>query len=235
MELMGDSQSTFRDMVAQLGLSGGMRPKADYTLLAPLNNAFSGRSDYCTKSAVYPLLEHESSVYVHTKWNWKSAYMFTVIPIKPLLTLQMISCPRTRGCLGSSWRTTSWRIKLSWDSCTMASIWRLLEANVWGSSSIVQYVRSQFLPRNDECHARRHAFQPHRLIDFGLNWCFYGRLCALRTPVWSGAVKREAMERFTSQKLCWSRQKSPCLRFWGRMEDLSKSTSILLKLLIYIT
>lgn len=48
MELMGDSQSTFRDMVAQLGLSGGMRPKADYTLLAPLNNAFSGRSDYCT-------------------------------------------------------------------------------------------------------------------------------------------------------------------------------------------
>lgn len=23
------------------------------------------------KSAVFPLLEHESSVYVHTKWNWK--------------------------------------------------------------------------------------------------------------------------------------------------------------------
>lgn len=182
------------------------------------------------KSAVFPLLEHESSVYVHTKWNWKSADMFTLIPIKPLLTLQMTSCPRTRGCSGSSWRTTSWRIKLSWDSCTMASIWRLLVANVWGSSSIVQYVRSTplFLPRNDECHARLHAFQPHCLIDFGLNWCFYGRLCALRTPVWSGAVKREAMERFTSQKLCWNQQKNPCLRFWGRTEDLSKSTSILL-------
>lgn len=94
---------------------------------------------------------------------------------------------------------------------------------------------SQFLPRNHECHARRHAFQPRRWIDFGLNWCFHGRLCALRTPVWSGAVKREATERFTSQKLCWNQQKNPCLRFWGRTEDLSKSTSILLKLLIYIT
>uniref|UniRef100_H3DFR9 Periostin n=1 Tax=Tetraodon nigroviridis TaxID=99883 RepID=H3DFR9_TETNG len=41
MELVGDSQSTFRDMVAQLGLSTAMKPKADYTLLAPLNVAFS--------------------------------------------------------------------------------------------------------------------------------------------------------------------------------------------------
>uniref|UniRef100_A0A674PI91 Periostin, osteoblast specific factor b n=1 Tax=Takifugu rubripes TaxID=31033 RepID=A0A674PI91_TAKRU len=41
MELVGDSQSTFRDMVAQLGLSSAMRPKAEYTLLAPHNDAFS--------------------------------------------------------------------------------------------------------------------------------------------------------------------------------------------------
>lgn len=96
---------------------------------------------------------------------------------------------------------------------------------------------SQFLPRNDDwckdekciaCrYARLHAFQQHRLIDFGLNWCFYDRLCALRTPVWSGAVKREAMEHFTSQKLCWNQQKNPCMKFWGRAEDLSMSTSIL--------
>lgn len=46
MELVGDSQSTFRDMVAQLGLSSQMRPKAEYTLLAPHNDAFSGRSNY---------------------------------------------------------------------------------------------------------------------------------------------------------------------------------------------
>lgn len=44
MELVGDSQSTFRDMVAQLGLSTAMKPKADYTLLAPLNVAFNGTS-----------------------------------------------------------------------------------------------------------------------------------------------------------------------------------------------
>lgn len=49
MELVGDSQSTFRDMVAQLGLSTAMKSKADYTLLAPLNVAFTGRSDHCTK------------------------------------------------------------------------------------------------------------------------------------------------------------------------------------------
>lgn len=48
MELVGDSQSTFRDMVAQLGISTAMKPKADYTLLAPLNVAFTGRSDHCT-------------------------------------------------------------------------------------------------------------------------------------------------------------------------------------------
>ncbi|TNN01104.1 hypothetical protein fugu_010486 [Takifugu bimaculatus] len=41
MELVGDSQSTFRDMVAQLGLSSAMRPKAEYTLLAPHNDAFT--------------------------------------------------------------------------------------------------------------------------------------------------------------------------------------------------
>lgn len=46
MELVGSSQSTFRDMVAQLGLSAEMRPKAEYTLLAPLNVAFNGKSDH---------------------------------------------------------------------------------------------------------------------------------------------------------------------------------------------
>lgn len=46
MELVGSSQSTFRDMVAQLGLSVAMRPKAEYTLLAPLNVAFNGRFDH---------------------------------------------------------------------------------------------------------------------------------------------------------------------------------------------
>lgn len=162
--------------------------------------------------------------------------MFTVIPIKPLLTLQMTSCPRTRGCSELSWRTTSWRIKLSWDSCTMGSIWRLLEANVWGSSSIVQYVRStphKFYQKRWLAPGMPHL-PPHLsscISATPFNWfwihflfIFYGRLCALRTPVWSGAVKREAMERFTSQRLCWDQQKNPCMRFWGRTENSSKST-----------
>ncbi|KAJ8338930.1 hypothetical protein SKAU_G00357160 [Synaphobranchus kaupii] len=41
MELIGDSQSTFSDMVSELGLAAAMRPKTEYTLLAPLNSAFS--------------------------------------------------------------------------------------------------------------------------------------------------------------------------------------------------
>ena len=42
MELIGSSQSTFGDMVAELGLQAAMRPKTEYTLLAPLNSVFSG-------------------------------------------------------------------------------------------------------------------------------------------------------------------------------------------------
>uniref|UniRef100_A0A4W6E1I4 Periostin, osteoblast specific factor b n=1 Tax=Lates calcarifer TaxID=8187 RepID=A0A4W6E1I4_LATCA len=41
MELMGSSQSTFGDMVSELGLSASMRADAEYTLLAPLNIAFN--------------------------------------------------------------------------------------------------------------------------------------------------------------------------------------------------
>lgn len=41
---MGSSQSTFGDMVSELGLSAAMSPEAEYTLLAPLNAAFNGES-----------------------------------------------------------------------------------------------------------------------------------------------------------------------------------------------
>ncbi|KAI4878238.1 hypothetical protein NFI96_020366, partial [Prochilodus magdalenae] len=41
MELVGQSQSTFSDMVSELGLAAAMRPQAEYTLLVPLNVAFN--------------------------------------------------------------------------------------------------------------------------------------------------------------------------------------------------
>lgn len=44
LELVGSSQSTFGDMVSELGLAAAMRPEAEYTLLAPLNAAFNGES-----------------------------------------------------------------------------------------------------------------------------------------------------------------------------------------------
>uniref|UniRef100_A0A673HYA9 Periostin, osteoblast specific factor a n=1 Tax=Sinocyclocheilus rhinocerous TaxID=307959 RepID=A0A673HYA9_9TELE len=42
MELIGKSQSIFSDMVSELGLSAAMQPETEYTILAPLNGAFSG-------------------------------------------------------------------------------------------------------------------------------------------------------------------------------------------------
>ncbi|XP_026129431.1 periostin isoform X1 [Carassius auratus] len=40
-ELIGKSQSVFSDLVSQLGLSAAMQPETEYTILAPLNGAFS--------------------------------------------------------------------------------------------------------------------------------------------------------------------------------------------------
>jgi len=42
IELGGAQQTTFTDLVAQLGLASSLRPEGQYTLLAPLNGAFSG-------------------------------------------------------------------------------------------------------------------------------------------------------------------------------------------------
>ncbi|XP_076138503.1 periostin, osteoblast specific factor b [Alosa pseudoharengus] len=41
VELVGTSQSTFGDMLFELGLAASMRPQAEYTLLAPMNKAFT--------------------------------------------------------------------------------------------------------------------------------------------------------------------------------------------------
>ncbi|XP_051973376.1 periostin isoform X2 [Xyrauchen texanus] len=41
MELLDNSQSVFRDMVSELGLSAALKPETEYTVLAPLNGAFS--------------------------------------------------------------------------------------------------------------------------------------------------------------------------------------------------
>ncbi|KAK5918062.1 hypothetical protein CgunFtcFv8_002861 [Champsocephalus gunnari] len=41
LEMMGDSQSTFSDMVSELGLASALGSKTEYTLLAPVNTAFT--------------------------------------------------------------------------------------------------------------------------------------------------------------------------------------------------
>ncbi|KAF7701174.1 periostin [Silurus meridionalis] len=41
IELVGDSQRMFGDMVSEMGLSAAMRPKTEYTLLAPVNSVFT--------------------------------------------------------------------------------------------------------------------------------------------------------------------------------------------------
>ncbi|KAM9359738.1 periostin, osteoblast specific factor b isoform 2-T2 [Symphorus nematophorus] len=57
MELMGSSQSTFGDLVSELGLSAAMRPDAEYTLLAPLNIAFSDEVMSMDQSLLRIILE----------------------------------------------------------------------------------------------------------------------------------------------------------------------------------
>jgi len=42
IELGGAQQTTFTDLVTQLGLASSLRPEGQYTLLVPQNRAFSG-------------------------------------------------------------------------------------------------------------------------------------------------------------------------------------------------
>lgn len=41
MELLGASQSTFNEMVSEMGLAAALGPKTEYTLLAPVNAAIN--------------------------------------------------------------------------------------------------------------------------------------------------------------------------------------------------
>ncbi|XP_068572082.1 periostin-like isoform X2 [Cebidichthys violaceus] len=58
MELMGDSQSTFNEMVSELGLSAAMGPKTEYTLLAPVNSAFTPEVMSTEQSLLKLILEN---------------------------------------------------------------------------------------------------------------------------------------------------------------------------------
>ncbi|XP_029302830.1 periostin, osteoblast specific factor b isoform X3 [Cottoperca gobio] len=58
MELVGESQSTFGDMVSELGLSASMRSDAEYTLLAPLNVAFNDEVMSMDQSMLRFILEN---------------------------------------------------------------------------------------------------------------------------------------------------------------------------------
>ncbi|XP_076606880.1 periostin-like isoform X2 [Chaetodon auriga] len=58
MELMGSSQSTFSDMVSELGLAAAMGPKTEYTLLAPVNTAFTKEVMTTDQSRLRTILEN---------------------------------------------------------------------------------------------------------------------------------------------------------------------------------
>uniref|UniRef100_A0A8D3D3Y4 Periostin n=1 Tax=Scophthalmus maximus TaxID=52904 RepID=A0A8D3D3Y4_SCOMX len=58
MELVGESQSTFTDMVSELGLAAAMRPQTEYTLLAPLNAAFTNEVMSTEQSLLRYILEN---------------------------------------------------------------------------------------------------------------------------------------------------------------------------------
>uniref|UniRef100_A0A673ZE98 Periostin n=1 Tax=Salmo trutta TaxID=8032 RepID=A0A673ZE98_SALTR len=58
MELLTPSQSTFSDMVSELGLSAAMEAKAEYTLLAPLNSVFTDEVMAIDQSFLKMILEN---------------------------------------------------------------------------------------------------------------------------------------------------------------------------------
>ncbi|TNN63513.1 Periostin [Liparis tanakae] len=58
VELMGASLSTFNDMVSELGLAAAIGPKTEYTLLAPVNNAFTTEVMSTEQSLLKYILEN---------------------------------------------------------------------------------------------------------------------------------------------------------------------------------
>ncbi|XP_041656527.1 periostin-like isoform X2 [Cheilinus undulatus] len=58
MELMGETQSTFSDMVSELGLASALGPKTEYTLLAPINTAFTKEVMTTDQSLLKYILEN---------------------------------------------------------------------------------------------------------------------------------------------------------------------------------
>lgn len=73
MELMGTSQTTFRDLVAQMGLAAAMGPKAEYTLLAPPNSAFTSKSGSGSSPFISDPAPDQN---LHVNWtaDWNKRY-----------------------------------------------------------------------------------------------------------------------------------------------------------------
>ncbi|XP_055792837.1 periostin-like [Salvelinus fontinalis] len=66
MELVGESQSTFSDMVSELGLSAAMKPETEYTLLAPLNPVFSDEVMSIDQNMLKVILQNHILKFKHT-------------------------------------------------------------------------------------------------------------------------------------------------------------------------
>ncbi|CAG00436.1 unnamed protein product, partial [Tetraodon nigroviridis] len=58
LELLGDSQMKFSNMVSEVGLAAAMRPKTEYTILAPVNTAFSNEVTSTDRNLLRTILEN---------------------------------------------------------------------------------------------------------------------------------------------------------------------------------
>ncbi|TNM84791.1 hypothetical protein fugu_008969 [Takifugu bimaculatus] len=58
LELIGESQKTFSNMVSEVGLAAAMRPKTEYTILAPVNSAFSNEVMSTDRKLLRTILEN---------------------------------------------------------------------------------------------------------------------------------------------------------------------------------
>lgn len=106
LELIGDSQMKFSNMVSEVGLAAAMRPKTEYTILAPVNAAFSSELFskqilcFCFFFVLCGAKKKKKAYFLFTVVNYaNSCSLFEVVlhqifKMNPRLTAPMLVCVR---------------------------------------------------------------------------------------------------------------------------------------------
>lgn len=223
MELLGSSQSTFGDMVSELDLSAAMRPKAEYTLLAPLNSAFTGTVIFLFVFFCMCNCDLESERTCMTKdvgrVGWSCCFprrgsdvhgseVAQDHPGEPHLEKQSGARGAVqRAAAGDHRGETSEGLHLSHSVSTFS-----FSFFFWTFAQMLRLCPAKNTPSPSQTSTCQ-LVKGSLLLTF-VDSC--DRLCASRTRVWSEAARKEAMGPFTSWGPCWNRQRRQCMRSWWK-------------------